>query len=517
MPRLRPSDAFREELAGHLERRGLVSRVILDAALAEQRVTGEPLGSILVRNGFVAKADLMEARTTHENALITPEPVDHTPIPVADLERHTIIVTGVTESEVHVSTPHDEGVAARVAAEHYPDKIVRHAAFVPDHFEGFIDRIRRASGTGEDADGLERLIGRAVEAGASDIHLTPRPRSFSVFFRVDGVRRFEREGDPESGRIMIARIKDRAGMDIAERRVPQEGRFTIDHRGRPIDLRVATVPAVDGEIVIVRVLDADRVQPDLDGLGLTHVAEWRRAVDRRDGLCLVCGPTGSGKTTTLTATVREMDRLGKAIYTIEDPVEYRVAHTGQVAVNPAAELDFARVVRSFLRADPDVIVIGEIRDEETARTAIRAADTGRLVLSTLHTGSIVGAIARLRHLGVAPADIKGGLRGVLAQSLIRTTCRACGGVGCEVCGDTGYAGRTAISECAVFDTPDALVRAARGARVWPSMREDAAAKFHAGLTTGAELARVFGAEVDPPGRAGPPATVPPSPAGGGAP
>jgi len=238
----------------------------------------------------------------------------------------------------------------------------------------------------------------------------------------------------------------------------------------------------------------ERVQPNLDRLGISHVGDWRRAVDRRHGLCLVCGPTGSGKSTTLTATVREMDRLGRAIYSIEDPVEYRMAYTGQVNVNPAVKLDFARVVRTFMRADPDVIVLGEVRDEETAQIAVRAADTGHMVLTTLHTGSVNGAIDRLRHLGVPAHDIKSLLRGVLVQSLVRTICRACHGAGCEACGNAGYAGRTAVSECAVFDEPGAVVAAAKGARNWRSLYEDAVAKFHAGVTTAAELRRVFGSE-----------------------
>jgi general secretion pathway protein E len=494
MPKLTPSPAFREELAGHLLRRGLVSQPILDAALAEQRVTGEPLGGILVRNGFVARADLMEARTAHESAASLPEPVEATPVPLEELERHGLIVTGVTQTDVHIATLHDEGTAARIAAEYYPGKRIRFSAFVPDQFDGFLDRVRRAATSAEDGSAVEQLVTRAIEVGASDIHIVPRRKSYSVFLRVNGIRRLEHEGSASHGNTLVAQLKDRAALDLAERRRPQEGRFEIEHQGRAVDLRVTTVPAVDGEIVVVRVLDAERVQPILDKLGLTRVAEWRRSVDRRHGLCLVCGPTGSGKTTTLTATVREMDRLGKAIYTIEDPVEYRIAYTGQVSVNPAAKLDFAHVIRSFMRADPDVIVLGEVRDEETALTALRAADTGHMVLTTLHTGTIHGAIDRLRHLGVPLDDLKNQLRGVMVQSLMRTLCPVCNGAGCEACGETGYGGRTAISECAAFDDPAAVLAAAEGKRTWPSLFEDAVAKFHAGHTTGAELARIFGSE-----------------------
>lgn len=492
--RVDPPTAIREELAAYLLDRGLVTRPIMDAALAEQRVTGEPLGSILVRNGFVARADLMEAQTRHEAAADAPEPVAATPVPLRLLEKHAIIVTGETADSVYVSTLHEEMTAARVVARHYPGKRVRFVAFVPDHFEDFLDRVRRGEGGTGDPEGIETLLGQAAQRGASDIHIVPRRKTYSVFFRIDGVRQLVHEGALDHYATIAAQIKDRAALDLAERRVPQEGRFDLEIKGRPIDLRVATVPSVDGEILVLRLLDAERIQPVLDRLGITRVAEWRRSVEQRHGLCLICGPTGSGKTTTLTATVREMDRIGKAVYSIEDPVEYRIAYAGQVSVNPTVKLDFAQVVRSFMRADPDVIVLGEVRDEETAKIAVRAADTGHMVLTTLHTGSILGAIDRMRHLGVAAHDIKNLLRCVMVQSLIRTVCPACHGAGCSACFDSGYAGRTVVSECARFDNGAAVVAAAKGQRSWPTMLQDAIAKFHAGQTTGAELRRVFGSE-----------------------
>lgn len=492
--RMEPPTAVREELAAYLLDRGLVSRSIMDAALAEQRVTGETLGSILVRNGFVARADLMEAQTRHEAAAYAPEPVAATAVPLRLLEKHTIIVTGETADSVYISTLHEELTAARVVAKHYPGKRVRFVAFVPDHFDDFLDRVRRGEGNSADPEGVETLLTQGVVAGASDIHIVPRRKTYSVFFRVNGVRQLVHEGALDHYATIAAQIKDRAAMDLAERRVPQEGRFDLEIRGRPIDLRVATVPSVDGEILVLRILDAERIQPVLDTLGITRVAEWRRSVDQRHGLCLICGPTGSGKTTTLTATVREMDRIGKAVYSIEDPVEYRIAYAGQVSVNPTVNMDFAQVVRSFMRADPDVIVLGEVRDEETAKIAVRAADTGHMVLTTLHTGSILGAIDRMRHLGVSAHDIKNLLRCVLVQSLIRTVCPQCHGAGCEACFDSGYSGRTVVSECARFDSAAAVVAAAKGQRSWPTMMQDAVAKFHAGETTGAELRRVFGSE-----------------------
>ncbi len=191
-----------------------------------------------------------------------------------------------------------------------------------------------------------------------------------------------------------------------------------------------------------------------------------------------------------------MDRLGKAIYSIEDPVEYRVSYTGQVNVNPAIKLDFAQTVRAFMRADPDVIVLGEIRDEETAKIAVRAADTGHIVLATLHTGSVNGAIDRLRNLGVSSFDLRNQLRVVMVQTLLRTICLSCWGAGCAACHELGYGARTAVSECAVFRDGAEVAAAAKGQRRWPSMFEDAVAKYRGGLTTAAELRRVFGSAAD---------------------
>ena len=497
MPELINSPAHRRTgLATYLLDQGLVSKPVLDAALAEQQVTGEAVGKILVRNGFLARGDLHQAEASDDFSDSIPETMSATTIPVEVLERYSIIVSEETATEIRVSTLVDE-VAVRLALEPYClGKTIEFVNFVPDQFETFLDTAIREQRNPTSRQDIEQLLLTAIAKGASDIHIVPRPLSCSILFRMLGIRRLMYDVTLDQYQTIVAQIKDRACLDLAERRLPQDGRFEVKMHGRSVDLRVATVPSIDGEIVVIRILDAEQVAPVLDRLGLSGVKLWRDAVNLQNGLCLVCGPTGSGKTTTLNATLREMDRLGKAIYSIEDPVEYRVSYTGQVSVNPAIKLDFAKTVRAFMRADPDVIVLGEIRDEETAKIAVRAADTGHIVIATLHTGSVIGAIDRLRNLGISPYDLGNQLRVVMVQSLLRTVCPDCRGAGCITCHDLGYGGRTAVSECAVFNDAPEVAAAAKGQRTWTTMFEDAAAKYRAGVTTAAELRRVFGSAAD---------------------
>ena len=496
MPELSPPTNSRTGLATYLLDQGLVSKQVLDAALAEQHITGEAVGTILVRNGYLARGDLHHAERAEDFADSIPEAAAATSIPIELLERFSIIVSQETATEIYISTLIDEAVVRALVEPYCLGKQIRFVNFVPDQFELFLDTITREQRGPVKRKDIDQLLFAAINKGASDIHIVPRPMSCSILFRMLGVRRLMYDISLDQYQTVISQIKDRASLDLAERRLPQDGRFEVKLQGRSVDLRVATVPSIDGEIAVIRILDAEQVAPVLDRLGLTGVAEWRESVNLQNGLCLVCGPTGSGKTTTLNATLREMDRLGKAVYSIEDPVEYRVSYTGQVNVNPAIKLDFAQTVRAFMRADPDVIVLGEIRDEETAKIAVRAADTGHVVLATLHTGSIIGAIDRLRNLGVSPYDLSNQLRVVLVQSLLRTVCLACRGAGCVACHDLGYGARTAVSECAVFRDSTEVAAAARGERRWPTLFEDATNKYRAGITTAAELRRVFGSAAD---------------------
>ncbi|MGJ3230775.1 MAG: GspE/PulE family protein [Oceanicaulis sp.] len=348
------------------------------------------------------------------------------------------------------------------------------------------------------------LITDAAEARASDIHIEPGPREAVVRRRVDGVLR-------ESGRIaaaqalaVVSRIKVLCDLDIAEHRRAQDGALRFPVAGRTIDLRVSVIPTEHGESLAVRLLDPTAGLRDLEALGFAPgVTEaLRAAVSKPNGLVLVTGPTGSGKTTTLYAALRHLCGGERKILTIEDPIEYRLAGVSQTQVNPAIGLDFAQALRSFLRHDPDVIMVGEIRDAETARVAVQAAMTGHLVLSTLHTNDAPGAVTRLADMGLEPYLIAATLAGAFAQRLVRTVCRDCGGPGCSACAGTGYAGRLAVAEGFVVDDElRALIREDAGgtalrrrlqASGFRAMTEDARAKAEAGLTTIDEAARLAG-------------------------
>lgn len=316
---------------------------------------------------------------------------------------------------------------------------------------------------------VDLVLADAVRVGASDIHLEPTRAEFQVRHRVDGVLR-ESRGFPRTVQAaLISRIKLMAGLDIAERRLPQDGRIRKSIEGRMLDLRVAVLPTVHGEQVIIRILDNEMGVGSLDDVGfLPEVLRKYEALARRPhGALLVTGPTGSGKSTTLYATLSTVNDRSKKIITVEDPVEYETAGISQVQVHPRSGLTFARALRSILRCDPDVVLVGEIRDRETALIALEAALTGHLVLSTLHTNDAVSTPLRLIELGVEPYLVASGLEGVVGQRLVRLLCPRCKepapaddpeigkhyrAVGCRECGHSGYRGRRGIQELMVVST-----------------------------------------------------------------
>lgn len=472
-------------LGDYLLERGLLREDQLHVALAEQQVTGDKLGAILLREGLITHTTL---------ALALGRDVSHRVRAEMAVPAHVLLdteskVMGVSKAEVRIVTRSPPVLAKRVIGRYFPGRTVVIEPYVIEELEAFLDSTR----AGEASDPLDALVQDAVRLGASDIHLVPRAKSYSVMMRQLGVRRYIREGSLAEYRVLAARIKDRAGMDIAERRIPQDGawRYEVspDHT---LDLRVATIPTLNGETLVIRVLDQSSVAIDLNQMGITRVAQWRSGFARPDGICLVCGPTGSGKTSLLNATVRELDYFGRSIYSAEDPVEYRLPFVSQVNVNTLTGLTFAKAVQSFMRADPDVILVGEIRDSDTAHNAMRAAETGHLVLATLHTESVQGAVRRLEDLGVETYLLKPLLRAVVAQRLIRTVCQACQGAGCQACLGIGYTGRTAVSECANFANEAEVARMMAGERDWPSMLDDAIGKMRDGLTTTEEVRRIFG-------------------------
>ncbi len=349
---------------------------------------------------------------------------------------------------------------------------------------------------------LNALLTQAARDGASDIHIEPYERHSSVRFRVDGDLREVVQPHRALHAALISRLKIMAEVDIAEKRLSQDGRISLRLGQRAIDVRVSTLPSAHGERAVLRLLDKSEGKLGLPGLGMEGdtLTRLQRLIAQPHGIILVTGPTGSGKTTTLYAALQELDTNTRNILTVEDPVEYELPGVGHTQVNPRIDLTFAKALRAILRQDPDVIMIGEIRDFETAQIAIQASLTGHLVLATLHTNDAPSAVTRLIDMGVEPFLLSSSLLGVLAQRLLRQLCTHCRGAGCEACHQTGYHGRTGIFE--LLTTDDALralihaqaseadLRACAQRHGMRLMREDGERLVQQGITSREELLRV---------------------------
>ncbi len=311
---------------------------------------------------------------------------------------------------------------------------------------------------------VDQLIAEGVQAGASDIHIEPEEQGIAVRHRVDGLLRHARTLSRQVAPSLVSRVKILSGLDIADRLRPQDGRARVAIQGSVVDLRVSTLPASHGEKIVIRVLDGSAGLRTLDSIGFSpgDLARIRSLLEQREGLILVTGPTGSGKTTTLYAALREIQARGVNIVTVEDPIEYRLPGIVQVQVHERAGLTFGAALRSIMRQDPDVILVGEIRDRETAEIAIQASLTGHLVLSTLHTNDAASAVTRLIDIGVAGYQIATAVKGVIAQRLLRRRCSECGGGGCAACEASGHRGRLAVAEVLV-GSPEFERRVAAGA------------------------------------------------------
>ena len=373
---------------------------------------------------------------------------------------------------------------------------------------------------------INAILGEAIAENASDIHIETFEKRLVIRFRVDGILREVVQPKRELAALLVSRIKVMAKLDIAEKRIPQDGRISLRVGGREVDIRVSTLPSANGERVVLRLLDKQAGRLTLRHLGMNEQDRdhLEQAVKKPHGIILVTGPTGSGKTTTLYAALTTLNDRTRNILTVEDPIEYHLEGIGQTQVNTKVDMTFARGLRAILRQDPDVVMVGEIRDQETADMAVQASLTGHLVLSTLHTNSAIGAVTRLVDMGVEPFLISSSLLGVLAQRLVRVLCNDCKRAyvadaaecellgaslaeaptlyhaeGCEQCRGLGYRGRTGIYELVLFD--DALrtmvhTRASeqdmlRHARVLgPSIRDDGLRKVREGVTTIEEVLRV---------------------------
>ena len=531
--------------------RGLAPAETLARAQLVQSETGEPLDRVLTRLGLVSERALTAAIAEATGLRIADvkdfptEPLAGDRLSPRFLHDARAIPLRETDSAVEVAFVDPLSDDARQALSFALKRRVVSLVARSGDVEAALDRLYPidvqnvgAAGAADESDverlkdmssdapivrAVNALIGRAVEARASDIHLEPTEDSLKIRLRIDGALR-EEDPLPANWRAaFVSRIKVMAGLNIAERRLPQDGRLRLAVRGHEIDLRVATSPTIHGESVVMRILDRSNLPLDFESLGFNGdiLSRYLQVLRRPHGIVLVTGPTGSGKTTTLYASLAAMNTIDRKILTIEDPIEYRLAGVNQTQVSPQIGLTFASALRSFLRQDPDVMMVGEIRDLETAQVAVQAALTGHTILSTLHTNSAAAAVTRLLDMGVEPFLITSTLNAVLAQRLVRRLCPDCRepftptsemfealGVehvgferlwrptGCPACGHSGFAGRIAVLELLVVsEETERLVLARAEAREIQSaaqmrtMLEDGLAKAEAGLTTLEEVLR----------------------------
>jgi type IV pilus assembly protein PilB len=496
------------QLGTLLLERGLITQEQLDAALEQQRETRKSLGRVLIDAGVLSEADLvatLAARIGLEFVDLTDYPVDPSAVALISdtlARRFQALPIGWEETRLVVAMADPSNVVAVDDIRTITGAEVRTVVATRGAILEAIDRHHRMEGNAEDVsalaasemeveDDLSRvrevvedapivklvnlLISQAVGDRASDIHIEPTEGDVRVRYRIDGVLHEVMRSPKNIQSGLISRLKIMSDLNIAERRVPQDGRMSGVIGGKAVDLRVATLPTVYGEKVVMRILDKSTALLDLVDLGFLPGALERYATAYRKpyGTILVTGPTGSGKSTTLYATLNAVNDVAKNIITVEDPVEYRLAGINQVQVNNKAGLNFAVALRTILRSDPDIVLVGEVRDRETATIAIEAALTGHLVLSTLHTNDAASTPIRLIEMGVEPFLVGSALDCIVAQRLARRLCSKCKEmyapepgeleamgwdldtedapqlyrpVGCAACGRTGYHGRFAIHE-----------------------------------------------------------------------
>jgi len=533
----------------------------LEHALSEQRTNGKRLGETLIDLGYVTEVQMLHTLEQQmgvpflslSEVVLQDEALSAVPLFLA--ERYNVMPVRIEENRIVLAMNDPTNFYAiddvrmvsgmEVAPVLAEAKDIRAAINnnygVKGRVENAVNKLKdeEVTATIRDlADATENapivsivnsLLDQAVHDKASDVHVEPEEDKVRVRFRVDGVLREVITFPRSTQASLLSRIKIMAEMDIAEKRLPQDGRIKIMKHGREIDVRVSTLPTILGEKVVMRILDKDAVDIKMNELGFSakNLEIYKKMISNSYGLVLATGPTGSGKSTLLYATLMELNSVTKNIITVEDPVEYRIAGVNQVSVNNKAGLTFANGLRTILRQDPNIIMVGEVRDTETAEITINAALTGHLVLSTLHTNDAPGAITRLLDMGIEPFLIVSAVRGVVAQRLVRRICPDCKkqytpgpdsderillgvganeplvlykGEGCAQCKYTGYSGRLAIHEVMPIlpemkklimqHAPDQEIFALAQKQGTATIREDGIAKALNGQTTIDELVRV---------------------------
>ena len=553
-----PPASGRLRLGEMLVAAGKLNHRDLDRALTAQRELGGMLGKVLVQLGVVSELDISQALskqlkvpfiTAEEFPTLTPEVEGLLP---DFLFGHNVYPLRVEEGvlDVAMAVPQDEfvlkalnmvsGLEIRPFIANESD--IKRALAQPSQeaIEGdefgmdgdagdFVEHLKDLASEAPVIRLVNAIVGRVIDMRASDIHLEPFDDGMHVRYRVDGVIHSSEIVPPKHSAAVGSRVKLLAHLDIAERRLPQDGRIKTRVKGRELDLRVSTVPTVHGESIVMRVLDRASVRFSLADMGFEQgtLTKFNELLARPHGILLVTGPTGSGKTTTLYAALAKLDSETQKIITVEDPVEYQLEGINQIQVHAQINLTFANALRSILRQDPDIIMIGEMRDGETAQIAVQSALTGHLVLSTLHTNPAAGAIIRLKDMGVEGYLITSSVNGILAQRLVRTLCKECKApyvppeaewkssglsrfcelgtpvykpVGCSQCRQTGFRGRTGIHELMPLDEKiRTAILAGKDASELNSiasrdgmlsLHEDGLRKVMDGVTSLDELARV---------------------------
>lgn len=568
-------DSGKKRLAGKptgevLVDMGLLTPEQVDEATAEQQHSHQRIGEIALAKGWVTKGDLMQALARRlgvkyldlAGTRIDPVALEliserdarrYSAIPVGFVDEHTVLVAMADPSNIvaiddlRILTGFDiePGLASADEILEMLSKLRSVGGQLSDGLDAkvgaseddaVVDDMRDIREQVEAAPVVKLVNGvlaRAADEGASDIHFEPQARDLLIRFRHDGVLHEIMTIPKRLQAGVISRLKIMADLDIAERRIPQDGRIGLTVGGRPIDMRVASLPTVYGEKVVIRLLDRSNVMLRLEELGFSEAAlvRYRRSFTKPYGAMLVTGPTGSGKSTTLYATLNILNTPDKNIITVEDPVEYRLAGINQVQINPKAGLTFASGLRSILRCDPDIVMVGEVRDKDTAQIAVESALTGHLVLSTLHTNDAPGALTRLTEMGVEPFLTASAVDCVIAQRLVRKLCEYCRepyapsreilrqvgftdesidtrrdinlfrSVGCPRCNNTGYKGRMGIYEVMLVSeaverliverkSADEIGRVAR-AEGMISLRQDGHERVLQGLTSIEEISRVI--------------------------
>jgi type IV pilus assembly protein PilB len=546
--------------------KGLLTQEQLAAALDEQGRTGLRLGQILREKGLISEEDLVDVITTRlgipklslDNLVIDPSIVEIVPLSIAR-KHHLIPVFRIGNTlTVAMADPLDvialdalkyltnlkinrvvsTSTAISQAIHQYYSLRESMAEVIKDISEedpsvrtDFAATVSEAEASTSEAPLIKLvnlLITQAVRDRASDIHIEPDEQRLRIRYRVNGVLK-EQDAPPRSLHAsIVSRIKVMSQMDVSEKRLPQDGRFVVKVGNRDIDVRASTLPTVNGEKVVLRVLDRRNLVSGLNSLGFDQrtLIKFQEMIRKPEGLILITGPTGSGKTTTLYAALNEIKSIEKNIITIEDPVEYTLPLINQVQINDKAGLSFASALRSILRQNPDIIMVGEVRDAETAQMAVRSALTGHLVLTTIHTNDAAGAVARLIDMGVEDYLLASSLLGVLAQRLVRTICPRCkardtlpaavleilgfgesglehefySGSGCDECGGTGYSGRVGIyeflevtnriREIILASPTSSVIKTAAQRQGMTTLREQVIAKGIKGVTTYREILRV---------------------------